>query len=51
MWHEQASDGASSDEIASLEDEVQELRAERERTVLAAVTSSGSNGNLVSSPR
>lgn len=48
MWHEQALDGGSSSEdIAKLEDEVQELRAEREEAILAGVTDSlpRNNGN------
>lgn len=47
MWHEQALDGGSSDEIAKLEDEVQELRAEREEAILGNFMEppSGTNGN------
>lgn len=47
MWHEQALDGGSSDEIAKLEDELQGLRAEREEAILAGITkpSSGNDGN------
>ena len=50
MWHEQALDGGSSDDIAKLEDEVQELRAEREEAILAGVTESSSGTNVNSKP-
>jgi hypothetical protein len=51
MWHEQALDGgSSSEEIAKLEDEVQELRVEREEAIFAGVTESPSRSNSNSDP-
>ncbi|KAF8580573.1 P-loop containing nucleoside triphosphate hydrolase protein [Ramaria rubella] len=51
MWHEQALDGGSTDEIAKLEDEVQELRAEREEAILAAATEHRTSGSSEPSQR
>jgi hypothetical protein len=51
MWHEQVLDGgSSSEEIAKLEDEVQELHAEQEEAIFSGVTESSSGNNSNSEP-
>lgn len=40
MWHEQSSDTSGTEEIASLEKEIQSLRSEREEAILAEAVES-----------